>query len=172
MRVWHGLGVPIFCMSFTHRWRQLVQSFGRKPASLFLRAGIAVICDMLLTTHFMVLLMITVWRKHLIFPTAFYIAFACVELTYVSSALRKVRRLQLSSVVLRGPPRALLCCVCPSRADLRVLGPAEGDASSILPDLWRASTCFLRHFRAEKAIVYFDIVYAYGLHNRHRCSTC
>lgn len=39
----------------------------------------------------MALLMITVWRKNLIFPAAFYIVFASIELTYVSSALRKVR---------------------------------------------------------------------------------
>jgi KUP system potassium uptake protein len=52
--------------------------------------GIAVIFDMALTTHFMTLLMVTVWRKHLIFPAMFYTIFAAIELTYVSSAVRKV----------------------------------------------------------------------------------
>lgn len=53
--------------------------------------GIAVIIDMTLTTHFMTLLMITVWRKWLGLPLLFYVVFASIELTYVSSALRKVR---------------------------------------------------------------------------------
>jgi K+ transporter len=63
------------------------------PTSGHLGAGIAVIFDMVLTTHFMTLLMITVWRKHLIYPVMFYTIFAAIELTYVSSAVRKVRTL-------------------------------------------------------------------------------
>lgn len=45
---------------------------------------------MALTTHFLSLLMIVCWRKHLIYPIIFYGIFAAIELTYLSSALRKV----------------------------------------------------------------------------------
>ncbi len=57
---------------------------------VFCGAGIAVIADMALTTHFLSLLMIVCWRKHLIYPIVFYGIFAAIELTYLSSALRKV----------------------------------------------------------------------------------
>lgn len=66
-------------------------------------AGIAVIFDMVLTTHFMTLLMITVWRKHLIYPAMFYTIFAAIELTYVSSAVRKVRILLLPTYMYLVP---------------------------------------------------------------------
>lgn len=54
------------------------------------RTGIAVIADMLLTTHFLALLMFTVWRRNLVYPAFFYLSFAAIELTFLSSALRKV----------------------------------------------------------------------------------
>lgn len=53
-------------------------------------AGIAVIADMLLTTHFLALLMVVVWRKNMVFPAMFYIIFGSIEAVFVSSALRKV----------------------------------------------------------------------------------
>lgn len=52
--------------------------------------GIAVIADMLLTTHFLTLLMVVVWRKNMVFPAMFYIIFGSIEAVFVSSALRKV----------------------------------------------------------------------------------
>ena len=77
-------------------------------------AGIAVIFDMVLTTHFMTLLMVTVWRKHLIFPAMFYTIFAGIELTYVSSAVRKVRSSLLPThafyLILKSP--ATIACPC------------------------------------------------------------
>lgn len=54
---------------------------------------------MLLTTHFLTLLMVVVWRKHLIFPVAFYVFFGAIEATFVSSALRKVRSLLMADVM-------------------------------------------------------------------------
>jgi K+ potassium transporter len=68
-------------------------------------AGIAVIFDMVLTTHFMTLLMVTVWRKHLIFPAMFYTIFAAIELTYVSSAVRKVRSTFVANTRLLPDPQ-------------------------------------------------------------------
>lgn len=50
----------------------------------------AVLADMLLTTHFMTLVMLTVWKMPLWLCAAFYIAFAPIEATFWSSTLTKV----------------------------------------------------------------------------------
>ena len=53
-------------------------------------AGLAVLADMLLTTHFMMLVMLTIWRLPLIAVVAFYFFFAPIEATYWSSTLEKI----------------------------------------------------------------------------------
>ena len=52
--------------------------------------GLAVLADMLLTTHFMMLVMLTIWRLPLIAVVAFYFFFAPIEATYWSSTLEKI----------------------------------------------------------------------------------
>lgn len=54
------------------------------------RAGLAVLADMLLTTHFMALVMLTIWRLPLILVAIFYCIFAPIEGTYLSSTLEKI----------------------------------------------------------------------------------
>ena len=54
------------------------------------RPGLAVLADMLLTTHFMALVMLTIWRLPLVAVVAFYFVFAPIEATYWSSTLEKI----------------------------------------------------------------------------------
>jgi len=54
------------------------------------RAGVAVLADMLLTTHLMTLVLLTVWKKPLWVCALFYLAFAPIEATFWSSTLTKV----------------------------------------------------------------------------------
>jgi K+ transporter len=49
-----------------------------------------VLADMLLTTHFMALVMMTVWKIPIILPLIFYVVFAAIEATYWSATLVKV----------------------------------------------------------------------------------
>ena len=53
-------------------------------------AGLAVLADMLITTHFMTLVMLTIWRLPLVLVVAFYFVFTPIEATYWSSTLEKV----------------------------------------------------------------------------------
>ena len=53
-------------------------------------AGLAVLADMLITTHFMTLVMLTIWRLPLVLVAAFYFVFTPIEATYWSSTLEKV----------------------------------------------------------------------------------
>ncbi len=55
-----------------------------------LYAGVSVMADMLFTTHFMVLIMLCVWRTPLWCPILFYAVFAPIEGAYLSSVLLKV----------------------------------------------------------------------------------
>lgn len=50
----------------------------------------SVMADMLFTTHFMVLIMLTVWRTPVWVPILFYAVFAPIEGAYLSSVLLKV----------------------------------------------------------------------------------
>ncbi|CAL8467497.1 g7035 [Coccomyxa elongata] len=52
--------------------------------------GIAVLADMFLTTHFMTLVVLTIWRLPLPFVVLWYAVFAPIEATYLSSALEKI----------------------------------------------------------------------------------
>ncbi len=53
-------------------------------------AGLAVLADMLLTTHFMALVMLTIWRLPMVLVLLFYLVFTPIEATYWSSTLEKV----------------------------------------------------------------------------------
>ena len=48
------------------------------------------LADMLITTHFMTLVMLTIWRLPLVLVVAFYFVFTPIEATYWSSTLEKV----------------------------------------------------------------------------------
>ncbi|KAK9819481.1 hypothetical protein WJX81_002292 [Elliptochloris bilobata] len=52
--------------------------------------GLAVLADMMLTTHFMTLVLLTVWKLPLWICAAFYLAFAPIEATFWSSTLTKI----------------------------------------------------------------------------------
>lgn len=61
------------------------------PANLSLPdTGLAVLADMLITTHFMTLVTLTIWRLPLVLVVAFYFVFTPIEATYWSSTLEKV----------------------------------------------------------------------------------
>lgn len=53
-------------------------------------AGIAVLADMLLTTHFLTMVMLFVWKLPVAVCLLFYVLFAPVEATYWSATLGKV----------------------------------------------------------------------------------
>ena len=55
-----------------------------------LTAGLAIICDMLLTTHYVSLIMLTVWKLPVLVPLAFYITFFTLEGLFLSSIATKV----------------------------------------------------------------------------------
>ena len=48
------------------------------------------LCDMFLTTNFMTLILITVWRVPLLFAACFYFFAAPIEGTYLSSTVQKI----------------------------------------------------------------------------------
>lgn len=76
-----------FCM-MSHHLR--VAGNNAEASSL---SGLAVICDMFLTTCFMTLIILAVWRKHTALAAAFFLVFATIEAAFLSSSLLKVRRL-------------------------------------------------------------------------------
>lgn len=53
-------------------------------------AGLSVVCDMLLTTHFMTLVQIIVWDLPIFFPICFYLVFGTIEALFLSSSIEKV----------------------------------------------------------------------------------
>lgn len=60
--------------------------------------GLAVVLDMLLTTSFMSLIILTVWRKHWMLSLAFLLAFGAIEGTFLSASVLKVGTLPLHPV--------------------------------------------------------------------------
>ena len=70
--------------------------------------GLAVLADMLLTTHFMTLVLLTVWKMPLCVCALFYIAFAPIEATFWSSTLTKIPNGTLAECC---PPILAECCV-------------------------------------------------------------
>ena len=65
----------------------LVATSNLEPLAL---AGIAVLADMLLTTHFLTMVMLFVWKLPVAVCLLFYVLFAPVEATYWSATLGKV----------------------------------------------------------------------------------
>ncbi|KAK9866820.1 hypothetical protein WJX84_006444 [Apatococcus fuscideae] len=64
--------------------------------------GVSVMADMLFTTHFMVLIMLCVWRTPIWCPILFYAVFAPIEGAYLSSVLLKVPTGGWFSLMLAG----------------------------------------------------------------------
>ena len=52
--------------------------------------GLAVLCDIILTTHFLTLVMLTVWKLALPIPFLFYVLVIPIEVTYLSASLNKI----------------------------------------------------------------------------------
>lgn len=61
------------------------------PIERFCGAGLAVICDMFLTTCFMTLILLTVWRKHPALAPLWFIIFGLIECSFLSASLLKVK---------------------------------------------------------------------------------
>lgn len=55
-----------------------------------MRAGLAVVWDMLLTTQFLTLVMITVWRVPTPIALCFHLFFSAIEATFFSACAEKV----------------------------------------------------------------------------------
>ena len=64
--------------------------------SCFACAGLAVVWDMLLTSHFVTLVMLTVWRIPTPLAVFFYSIFAVIEGLYFSSSVEKIPKGRLS----------------------------------------------------------------------------
>ncbi|EIE24503.1 potassium transporter [Coccomyxa subellipsoidea C-169] len=64
--------------------------------------GISVLADMFLTTHFMTLVLMTIWRLPLPLVVLWYCVFAPIEATYLSSALEKIPTGGWFSVMMSG----------------------------------------------------------------------
>ncbi|GAQ92301.1 Potassium transporter family protein [Klebsormidium nitens] len=62
----------------------------QKSAKLGQAYGLAVITDMVLTTHFMTLVILTVWRRPLYEGLVFYFFFLLVEGSFLSSTIEKI----------------------------------------------------------------------------------
>ena len=65
------------------------------------------LADMLLTTHFMALVMLTIWRLPMLLVLIFYFVFAPIEATYWSSTLEKVPT--GASNIPRSPLSVFIC---------------------------------------------------------------
>ena len=59
-----------------------------KRRSFMFNAGIAVVCDMLITTILVSLIMLVIWKKS-IWVVALFLPVGCIELLYLSSQLTK-----------------------------------------------------------------------------------
>ena len=53
-------------------------------------AGLAVVWDMLLTSHFLTLVMVLVWQTPVYLAACFYAIFATIEALYFSASAEKV----------------------------------------------------------------------------------
>ncbi|RCV33421.1 hypothetical protein SEVIR_7G089700v4 [Setaria viridis] len=51
--------------------------------------GICVVTTFSITTHLVTVVMLLIWKKHIIFVLLFYVVFTCTELIYLSSILSK-----------------------------------------------------------------------------------
>ncbi|KAG2565936.1 hypothetical protein PVAP13_7NG152900 [Panicum virgatum] len=51
--------------------------------------GICVVTTFSITTHLVTVVMLLIWKKHIIFVLLFYVVFCCIELIYLSSILSK-----------------------------------------------------------------------------------
>ncbi|EMS67744.1 hypothetical protein CFC21_054905 [Triticum aestivum] len=51
--------------------------------------GICVVTTFIITTHLMTVVMLLIWKKHVIFIALFYVVFGSIELIYLSSILSK-----------------------------------------------------------------------------------
>jgi K+ potassium transporter len=93
--------------------------------------GLAVVIDMLLTTAFMSLLILTVWRKPWPLALAFLLVFGAIEAVFLSSSVLKVLP---ASWVLVVAGRSPACCtkpiLTPTRLTHKML-PEQGDSYSI-----------------------------------------
>ena len=63
---------------------------GASPSVSLLPTGLAVVWDMLLTAHFMTLVMITVWHTNIFLSALFYFVFATIDALYFSACVEKV----------------------------------------------------------------------------------
>lgn len=79
---------PLCCCAVVHSCNQAVHFDGFKGSMTVGR--LAVICDMLLTTHLVTLVMVCVWRIPLVLPLAFYFVFAVIQSLLLSSTAEKV----------------------------------------------------------------------------------
>lgn len=82
-------------------------------------AGLAVVCDMLLTTSFLTLIMICVWRKNLILPIIFFTIFFFIETTFLSASTLKVSL--LPSMPMSGVCAFHWCQLPMTAANLRLI---------------------------------------------------
>ncbi|KAK9799835.1 hypothetical protein WJX73_007321 [Symbiochloris irregularis] len=64
--------------------------------------GLAIVCDMLLTTHFTTLILLTVWKFPVIVPLAFYTVFGILEALFLSSTATKVPQGGWFSILIAG----------------------------------------------------------------------
>ena len=63
---------------------------GAPPSLSLLLTGLAVVWDMLLTAHFMALVMITVWHTNIFLSALFYFVFATIDALYFSACVEKI----------------------------------------------------------------------------------
>jgi len=61
----------------------------RTTSSIGNAYGICVVTTFSITTHLVTVVMLLIWKKHIIFVLLFYIVFGCTELIYLSSILSK-----------------------------------------------------------------------------------
>jgi KUP system potassium uptake protein len=56
---------------------------------LLARAGICVVTTFSITTHLMTVVMLVIWKKHIVYVLLFYVVFGLTEMIYLSSILSK-----------------------------------------------------------------------------------
>ena len=82
----------------------------RTSAHIGLAFGLAVNCDFILTSIFLTMVMLTVWRTNVFVPVVYFAIFGTIEITFLSSSIMKIPTggwFSLMMAVGYGAPAAL-----------------------------------------------------------------
>ncbi|KAG2565935.1 hypothetical protein PVAP13_7NG152900 [Panicum virgatum] len=99
--------------------------------------GICVVTTFSITTHLVTVVMLLIWKKHIIFVLLFYVVFCCIELIYLSSILSKARPGHPTSVPSADQEDTISALHLPVHVDQAPANPTRGTGREVpLPAGW------------------------------------